>query len=50
MSRALKDSLVAAEGAVETCLRRYGRSSKEYYFAVQAYQLLVHKALSNHAA
>jgi hypothetical protein len=50
MSRALKESLVAAEGAVETCLRRYGRSSKEYYFAVQAYQLLVHKALSNHAA
>jgi len=50
MSRALKESLVVAEVAVETCLRRHGRSSKEYYFAVLAYQQLVHKALANHAA
>jgi hypothetical protein len=46
MSRGLKDSLEAAEQAIEHCLRMHGRTSKEYYFAVQAYQLLVHRALS----
>jgi hypothetical protein len=46
MSQNLKMSLEMAESAVETCLRRFGRSSKEYYFAVQAYQILLHRALS----